>query len=125
MRLTSEELLKIVTTAPAATIAIYSGRRAKGKLTIIGRKGMVATEEGLQQARKVGNGNVVDGPALKWLSKQNSPRLWVSDGLVTGKNDKTGINLAIECQNICHRSDIKRVEKSDAVCDLLKGPFRR
>ena len=100
MRLTSEELLKIVTTAPAATIAIYSGRRAKGKLTIIGRKGMVATEEGLQQARKVGNGNVVDGPALKWLSKQNSPRLWVSDGLVTGKNDKTGINLAIECQNI-------------------------
>jgi len=81
---------------------------------------MVATEEGLEMAR-VGNGNIVDGPALKWLSKQITARLWVSDGLVTGKHDAASINLAIECQNICHRAGIKRVEKSDAVCDLLKG----
>ena len=121
MRLSSEELLKIVTTAPAATIAIYSGRRTSGTLTIVGRKGMVATEEGLASARQSGTGNIVDGPALQWLSKQNAPRLWVSDGLVTGQHDTASINLAVECQNLCHRAGIKRVEKSDAVCDLLKG----
>ena len=121
MQLTSEELLRIVTTAPAATIAIYSGRSKSGKLTIIGRKGMVATEAGLASARRSGSGNIVDGPALKWLSKQSAPRFWVSDGLVTGKHDASSITLAIECQNVCHRSGIKRVEKSDAVCDLLKS----
>mgnify|MGYP003336854488 CR=1 FL=1 len=125
MRLQSSELLRIVETAPAATIAIYSGRGKRGTLTVIGRKGLVATEEGLAIARKSGGGNIVDGPALAWLAKQHAPRVWVSDGLVTGKHDSMGINLAVECQNLCRRHTIKRVEKNQAVVDFLKASRQR
>ena len=56
------------TTAPASTVAIYSGRGASGTLTIIGKKGRVADADGLSKAR-IGTGNIVDGPALEWLGK--------------------------------------------------------
>ena len=55
------------------------------------------------------SGNVVDGPALHWLSQQKSPRVWVSDGEVTGVNDRTGANLSLDVKILTNRARIRRV----------------
>lgn len=120
MSLNTQDLRKIISTAPAATIAIYSGHGKKGTLTIIGSKGRVVDDRGLQEARQQA-GNVVDGPALEWLSFQNAPRIWISDGIVTGERDSASFDLAVEAQRICTTHQIKRVAKADAVADLLKA----
>ena len=125
MSLSQAELQRIVTTAPAATIAVYSGRDKSGTLTIIGRKGRIADQNGISIAHLSGSGNVIDGPALDWLSKQQGPRLWISDGMVTGQYDRPSLDLAADAARICHRGGIKRVEKADAVVDLLKAARRR
>jgi hypothetical protein len=118
MNLSREDLEKIVVTAPATTVAIYSGRSTSGTLTIIGTKGRVATREALQKA-VVGSGNIVDGPALNWLSKQAEPRIWVSDAYVTGKHDRTSVDLSAEVQLLCNKFRIRRVPKPEAVVDFL------
>lgn len=118
MNLSREDLEKIVMTAPATTVAIYSGRSTSGTLTIIGTKGRVATREGLKKSH-YGSGNIVDGPALNWLSKQQEPRLWVSDGYVTGKLDRTSVDLSAEVQVLCNKFRIQRVPKPQAVVDFL------
>lgn len=121
MSLTTQDLRRILSTAPAATIAIYSGKGKKGMLTIIGAKGRVVDDVGLREARSAGQGNVVDGPALHWLAFHDSPRIWISDGMVTGERDTACFDLAVEAQAICTAHQIKRVEKADAVVDLLKA----
>lgn len=121
MSLTSAELRKIIAAAPATLIGIYSGSGKKGTLTIIGAKGRVVDDAGLALARSSGNGNIVDGPALEWLADHEGPRIWVSDGLVTGRNDDASIDLAVEAQRICTANRIRRVSKADAVVDLLKA----
>lgn len=121
MSLTTQDLRRIVSTAPAATIAIYSGKGKKGTLTIIGAKGRVVDDAGLEQARSVGSGNVVDGPALEFLAFHDGPRIWISDGMVTGERDTACFDLAVEAQAICTAHQIRRVEKADAVVDLLKA----
>jgi hypothetical protein len=118
MNLSREDLEKIVVTAPATTVAIYSGRSTVGTLTIIGTKGRIATREGLQKA-VVGSGNIVDGPALNWLSRQAEPRIWVSDAYVTGKHDRTSVDLSAEVQLLCNKFRIRRVPKPEAVVDFL------
>jgi hypothetical protein len=118
MNLSREDLEKIVVTAPATTVAIYSGRSTAGTLTIIGTTGRVATTEGLQKA-VVGTGNIVDGPALMWLSKQQEPRIWVSDAYVTGEHDRTSVDLSAEVQVLCNKFRIRRVPKPEAVVDFL------
>ena len=124
MSLSEQDLHRIVTTAPAATIAIYSGTGKTGTLSVIGRKGRVVTSTGLHSVRR-GNGNIVDGPALRWLAKQQAPRIWVSDGHVTGCHDRTHPDLAVDAQLICQKAGIRRVTKTDAVCDFLRAARSR
>ena len=120
MSLSLDDLDRIVLAAPAATVATYSGNRTSGTLHIVARKGRVANADGLRLARSSGSGNIVDGPALQWLAQQQAPRLWVSDGYVTGKHDRTSIDLGADAQIICNRAKIRRVEKAQAVADALK-----
>lgn len=123
MSLGAEQLEGILAAAPAATIAIYCGRGKKGTLTIVASRGRVISKEGLARARH-GSGNVVDGPALRWLAQQSEPRVWVSDGAVTGVNDRPTIDLWAEATLICRNHRITRVEKADAVTRFLKTSRR-
>ena len=120
MRLSLKDLKRIIDIAPATTIAVYSGRGKKGTLTIIGEKGRLVDDRGLAEACQ-SNGNIIDGPALRWLALESGPRIWVSDGLVTGQHDNPSIDLGAEAQRICLHGKILRVEKADAVVDLLKA----
>jgi len=121
MNLSQKRLARIVTIAPMSTVAIYCGRSTTGTLTIIRKKGRYADEDGIAQAR-VGPGNIVDGPALQWLGKQQEPRIWVSDGFVTGKHDRSSIDLAAEALALCHKYGIRRIPKPKAVCDFFRKP---
>ena len=106
MAFTAHDVESLVQAAPGVTIAHYSGSGDGGILEIVCENGRRATTEYLEATY---GGNGVDGPALEWLAQQNGPRVWVSDGLVTGKYDSTGVALVHDCMNICNKADITRV----------------
>lgn len=93
------------------------GRSNGGILRRIAYKGRCADYLG----RIEGIGcNVIDGPALRFLASRPGPRMWVSDGYVTGKNEEvTGAHL-VECSAIMANGGIKRFNSFEA---LLDGEF--
>lgn len=109
-----EEMLKIV---PALTVAMYSGRQDMGRLTLLAYNGRRVKE--IPNAGMMG-GNVVDGPALVWLAQQPKPRIWVSDGYVTGVRDDVGGGHVEFCKEVCERGDIVRVPNVELAQHLLK-----
>ena len=51
---------------------------------------------------------MVDGPALRWLARQDRPRIWVSDGVVTGVgDDNPNPAMLVEVARIIARSGIR------------------
>lgn len=113
MSLDSVRLREIMEAAPAARVAVYSGRGSSGRIVVVADRGRCANDEGLARAR-YGGGNVVDGPALRWLAGQSAPRIWVSDGLVTGVDDRPASNLHAEAAAACRAASIVRVPDAAA-----------
>ena len=99
-----------------ALVAVYSGRRDRGQLRIVARGGRRAEREHLH---RFGGGNVVDAPALEWLSRQPAPRLWVSDGGVSGIDDRPSKALRKRCAELCRRGRIRRYEDAEAATRAL------
>jgi hypothetical protein len=105
---------RIISEAPAATIAFYAGRAGKGGIVIAARNGMAADPQHVMRhiRETLGGGNEVDAPALRWLIKQPGPHYWVSDeevgarGMAFGKH-KAGWN---ECNAICLAARVMRAE---------------
>ena len=97
MSWSEEHLLEVVEAAPAALVATYSGQGERGTLRVVARGGRRARDKHIT-ARN--DGNVVDGPALAWLGRQKSPRVWFSDGGVTGVNDSCHNQLNTEAEQI-------------------------
>lgn len=109
MHLETAHLREILAAAPAATVAMYSGDDTTGAVTIIARNGRMATDQQIAERRsEVGQGNIVDGPALEWLAEQQEPRTWICDGLVTGEYDRNTLNLKLEAAIIQRRGRITR-----------------
>jgi hypothetical protein len=109
MSLSMEDIEKIITAAPCATVAMYSGRKDTGSITVIARGGHRADIKAIERVRaQVGGGNIIDGPALEWLGKQAEPRLWVCDGYVTGRNDKNSACLTTSAFAAARRIKAKR-----------------
>lgn len=85
MNLNEEDIVAILEKQPASVIAGYSGSDEKGSLYILGQNGKYASAEEIERMRDdVGYGNIVDGPALVWLSQQKGRKIWISDGNITG-----------------------------------------
>ena len=99
-------------------VAIYSGSGEVGELRIVADAGRRAAPEHLA---RFGTGNVVDLPALEWLAKQSLPRLWISDGVVTGVGDRGSQVLKRRCEALCRRAHIRRVAKLDEAAKLLRA----
>lgn len=119
MRLTAADVERIMKGAPAATlVAIYSGRHGEGELRIVARDGRRASAE---QLTPFGPGNLIDLPALEWLAKQPAPRVWLSDGRVTGVNDFASRYLARRCRLVCLKNGIRRAETSGQAAAILEG----
>lgn len=126
MSLSADDLREIVLAAPAATVAMYSGSDNRGDVTIVARRGKVASERDMARAQaRSGGGNVIDGPALRWLAGQPGPRVWVSDGYVTGTRDRFARNLIAEAFAIVARAGIVRVGRASKVAGMIADLNRR
>lgn len=114
MGLSDEMIRKIIKALPLSIIALYGGgERESGTLRIIARKGSMID---LKAMKAPGLGyNIIDGPALEWLSKQQQPRYWYSDGYVTGVDESRDSALMDDAQNIVLRSSIRRVTKIEQI----------
>jgi hypothetical protein len=119
MSLSVEQVEQIVRAAGgAAVVAVYSGKGDVGELRIVAKGDSRATNE---HFKPFGSGNVVDLPALQWLSKQPEPRLWVSDGCVTGVSD-AGCEVILEnCHELAKRARIERVDDAEGAIEALAG----
>ena len=108
MGLSTDDVDKLVMAAPGCTVAVYGGQGFDdGRMRLLAAHGKVVERE---FRRHAGHGaNLIDGPALMWAAKQNEPRIWVSDGMVTGTGETTSAALKAECKYICNRYHIKRV----------------
>ena len=109
MSLEPSDIVKLLKTAPLAQIAGYSGNKTTGTMWIMAKGGRY--HNGIPE--HPGN-NVIDGPALRWLSQQPKPRVWISDGQVTGTGDGMQTHLLADAIGIVSRGDIERYHTIDA-----------
>lgn len=100
-------------------MAVYAGNGRLGTLVIVASRGRIAGAEALRAAAR-GNGNVIDGPALRWLARQPEPRIWISDGQVTGIADRPSSDLAVDAIHICRKARITRADKTADIPHLLE-----
>lgn len=121
-----EQTMKLIESVPAATIAAYSGARVSGKgiLTILAHQGRVVAEDDPWRAEHGGQ-NICDGPALAWLIKQASPRVWFSDGQVTVPNSGGGevgsLDAFIDAQRLLRLGGGWIVANAQAAIDIFHG----
>lgn len=106
MSLTPQMVDAILRRWPAVTVATYAGSGDKGQLWIIAARGKRAA---VKDIKPPGSGNVVDGPCLDWLAKQKKPRIWISDGGVTGIGDGATYDFVKDAALKMKRGDIKRL----------------
>lgn len=108
---------KIVRAVPAAVIGMYAAAGNHGQLRILSKWGKLVPDS--KYFKKFGGMNGVDGPALRWLGYQPFPRIWISDGMVTGVGDGGATNLLLEAEEICERYRIVRVHSLAEAQKLL------
>jgi hypothetical protein len=119
MRLDSDDIDAILAASHGvALVAIYSGIDEQGELRVVARDGRRAASEKLVP---FGGGNIVDLPALEWLARQPRPRIWVSDGGVTGIGDRGSPELRARCDDAADAGRIRRVPTAEKAADLLAG----
>lgn len=122
MRLDAPDLERLLrATGDGTRVAIYSGEGARGQLRIVADSGRRAEGDELT---RYGSGNVIDLPALRWLSRQHAPRLWISDGKATGIGDQVSLRLRGRCHALARRYAIRRVDDIASAVKLLGGPPR-
>ncbi len=119
MNISIDQLRSLVSRSAAPTVAVYAGLpdNDSGSLAIVSKGGRFADME--EVASHFGKGNLVDGPALRWLSRQAAPRLWISDGHVTGRGDTSAANLEAEAGRIQKAARIRRIESFEACARRL------
>ncbi|MBO71661.1 MAG: hypothetical protein CL508_05250 [Actinobacteria bacterium] len=124
----NEDIKEIVNTLPASTIAGYVGYGHSigghdGDIRIIAQKGRL-DESAIDNLTEYG-ANSIDLEALKWLAKQEEPRIWVSDMQVIGvdgaEEHRPSLTLSTErihailrfmaINNIIPIEDIKHVKE--------------
>jgi hypothetical protein len=99
MGLPIKDIDNLLYRAPMLTVACYAGNKdiETGSLAIFIKNGILASKHTVENwyEERCG-GNIIDGPALRWLIKQQQPRIWISDGRVTGIDDTSAKNLNLE-----------------------------
>jgi hypothetical protein len=128
MSLSAEEINELMEGAPAGKVACYaeSGYHMtremrqeaeesnpewelgadSGVLIVAAHKGKAMDHNLLRESMDCNN--LVDGMALRWLATQDHPRIWVSDGGVTGVNGR-GSSLEKDAFNVVKRNRIRHV----------------
>ena len=121
MTISEYQLDRLLDIVPMLTVALYSSdlyTYFSGMLVIVANKERRCSKKNL--SRYSGHGNVVDGPALRWLANQKHPRIWVSDGIVTGVGDFNHPSLSKEAYSISKKANILRVSKVSNVIEWFQ-----
>lgn len=118
MSLETADLKRILDHSPGASVAVYSGNVRDGVLRVLASGGRQVEDRWI--GAPAGGANVIDGPALQWLSKQTQPRIWVCDGQVTGVNDRMSAVNSLECSVLCQQRSIERCNNVAEGVTLLK-----
>ena len=114
MSFSGRDILDIMMMLPAVNIAMYNGSGYTGDLRIIAKNGLRVDDDYLYNHS--GRGNVIDGPALRWLAEQPARRIWVSDMKVFGRNDSSiGYNLLKDCIDTCRKAQIINLKDIEEV----------
>tara|TARA_Y100000361_G_scaffold49121_1_gene42682 strand:+ start:4149 stop:5561 length:1413 start_codon:yes stop_codon:yes gene_type:complete len=114
MNFYGKDILDIMMLLPAVNIAMYNGYHNGGNLRIIAKNGMRVDDTYLDEHS--GGGNVIDGPALRWLAEMPPRRIWVSDMKVFGiGRNSNGYNLLKDCYDICTANRIINLKDIDEV----------
>lgn len=123
MRLTDDDLWKIIEAAPGCVIIGYShapGTDDEPNIWVIAERGHVAERV---PAGNLGNG--VDGPALRFALKRRrsgEPLVWVCDGAVTDELDRFDDRLVDECATLVAVNGIHQVpDVAHAVAALARA----
>jgi hypothetical protein len=111
----TEALIEVVSSAPAATVGVYSGQGGRGMLRVVAKRGRRVPDELVRTPMR---GNEVDIPALEWLGKQPGPRVWLSDGQVCGSGMDTSFLLGMALK-LCRMHDIRRVNDASQIVPAL------
>jgi hypothetical protein len=123
MSIDPDQLKLILQMAPLAQIAIYSGNgssiAAYGTLWVLARNRRYTSK-----LPELHGGNVVDGPALRWLLNQKMPRVWICDGLVTGAGDTPAPNLTIEAFRLAKTGGVHQFHSLSSYLEFLKAGGR-
>jgi hypothetical protein len=59
---------------------------------------------------------------LDWLNAQPGPRIWISDGYVTGTTDANGPNLLLEAAAKVRAGGVVRVDRMGDLMPSAGGP---
>jgi len=95
---------EVISNNPSATTcAIYAGNDEDGVLRVIVRSGKRVPPN---EMRLPYMGNVVDLPAIDWLTRQPAPRVWVSDQQCTGVGDRGSTTLRTACVRMCNAFNV-------------------
>lgn len=112
MAITESQISELLERIPAVRVAGYAsaeGDMTRGRLVLLANRGFRVNNVWQTCCSLLGNGNIVDGPALQWLRKQIRPLVWLSDGTVTGVDDFCSAQLTSEAISITRTGGIKRV----------------
>ncbi len=132
-----EQTMALIEAVPAMTIAAYSSGTEHyevydhngnhlhmGRLTILAHQGRAVSVDDPWRS-KHGGGNGCDGPALAWLARQPGPRVWFSDGGVTGwaggYSESSGIELILEAQRLMVIGNVWRTTSKVDVVRIFGG----
>lgn len=88
-------------------------------LRILARRGRIASAGAVYNFTNYWQ-NQIDGPALTWLAAQDTPRVWVSDGAVTGVGDEPHPDCSRDAAEIVHRARIVQVRTIDDAIARLR-----
>ena len=120
------DITRLLQLAPASIFAVYGGGMDAGQVLILARNGMSVDLTDASQLRPhrdgmFWGGNIVDVGALKWLNMQPKPRIWVSDGWVTGINDGQYPSVERACAYELQVGGIQCAHDIDAAIDLTRS----
>lgn len=125
MRLDSHDVEGLLTLRPGMSVACYAADRATeeaGRLVVLAERGRMV--EAVNVEKLFGKGNVVDGPSLRWLARRPEPRIWISDGVVTGTADRRGRNLDLEVEQICSQFRVTRFATIESFVQSARNGMR-
>jgi hypothetical protein len=113
----------LLTVLPECSVYGYSGygRGTKGRLVLLGDRGKVADISAVTQWLYGKGSNIIDDSCLRFLAKCSKPRIWISDGGVTGCRDYSTPYITSLCNAAIVAGGIIRVRTAQEAVKVLSG----